>query len=75
MSRSEWGWKRRKLAPLIKERDGYRCTNCGVVEDLDAGVRLEIDHIIAIKYGGTNDLENLQTFCHPCNLRKGPVKG
>lgn len=32
---------------------------------------LEIDHIIPIHHGGTNDPSNLQAMCSSCNARKG----
>lgn len=32
---------------------------------------LEVDHIIALHNGGTNDIENLQTLCKRCNCKKG----
>lgn len=73
--RAEWRWKRRIIGPKIKARDGFQCCQCGLAEDIAAGVRLEIDHIIPIRGGGTNSPDNLQTLCRPCNLAKGPVKG
>lgn len=54
-------WKRE----AVYRRDGYRCVTCG------AGDELSIDHIVAIKDGGTNRLENLQTMCRSCNTEKG----
>ena len=32
---------------------------------------LEIDHMWPVSRGGTNELENLQLLCIPCNMRKG----
>lgn len=49
----------------VYKRDGYACKHCGTHEDLS------IDHIFPVSKGGTNDLENLQTLCRPCNSRKG----
>jgi len=30
----------------------------------------EVDHIVPLASGGTNDLENLQPLCHSCHSRK-----
>ena len=49
----------------ILERDGYRCVYCG------ARTQLCVDHIVAVAAGGTDDDENLQTLCRPCNTKKG----
>lgn len=50
----------------IFERDGFACRQCGVT-----GVELTIDHIKARAKGGSDDEENLQTLCRPCNGSKG----
>jgi hypothetical protein len=34
-----------------------------------------IEHIIAIKHGGDEDIENLALACDRCNLHKGPNVG
>jgi len=49
-------------------RDGYACKYCGCDSTEH---RLEVDHIIPVSKGGTNDIENLVTSCQPCNLGKG----
>lgn len=49
----------------VYERDDYRCAHCGTAEDLS------IDHIRPWSKGGTDDVENLQTLCRPCNSAKG----
>lgn len=45
--------------------DAGICAHCGTSESLS------VDHVIPISRGGTNDLENLQCLCRPCNSRKG----
>ncbi len=32
---------------------------------------MQIDHIIPVHLGGTNELENLQLLCRSCNVKKG----
>lgn len=49
----------------VYERDGFRCVECSATE------RLSLDHIHPYSLGGTDDLDNLQTLCKPCNSRKG----
>lgn len=48
----------------VIERDRV-CQHCGRTHDL------QMDHIIAWSRGGSDDLENLQALCGPCNRRKG----
>jgi 5-methylcytosine-specific restriction endonuclease McrA len=65
--RIEWERMTRRIRPIILERDNYTCQNCGATDP-----PLEIDHIVAIARGGTNDLSNLRTLCRSCNRQKGP---
>jgi hypothetical protein len=53
---------------LVLQRDGFRCTACGVSAKFDA--ILHVDHIIPWTKGGTNDMDNLTTLCLPCNYGK-----
>lgn len=48
-------------------RDKFTCQYCGRT---GAEVILEIDHVLPQAAGGTNDLGNLMTACHPCNRGK-----
>lgn len=63
------GRKRKYISRAVRkrifERDAYRCVTCADWHDL------EVDHIIPVAIGGTDDEANLQTMCGPCNLRKG----
>lgn len=52
---------------FVIERDGGRCRRCGATE------RLQVDHIVAVVHGGSDDPSNLQTLCGPCNRAKGPL--
>ena len=49
----------------IVRRGGGRCAACGRRKDL------QLDHIIPINSGGTDNPENLALLCGPCNKRKG----
>ena len=64
--RVERGKVSNKMRFAIYERDGHRCRICGSRLD-----DLEIDHIIPISKGGKSTMDNLQTLCHRCNVRKG----
>ena len=68
--KNNWGQGRggrawRKLRDEILARDNYTCQCCGRV-----GGRLELDHIVNVAQGGTNDKSNLQILCHTCHKTK-----
>lgn len=52
----------------VFQRDGYRCRECGAT---NLETSLEVDHIIPVAQGGTDELKNLQTLCTACNRAKG----
>jgi len=52
----------------VFSRDGFRCRACG--RGADNGVKLTVDHIIPVDWGGTNDTSNLHTLCEECNRGK-----
>ena len=54
----------------VLKRDNYRCTRCGANPSSDHAVELEVDHIIPIARGGSNEIKNLQTLCWKCNQGK-----
>lgn len=56
------GLKRR-----IYVRDGGHCCMCGRVVDLHHS---ELDHRIALQFGGDNDERNLWTLCIECHSGK-----
>ncbi|VWB64763.1 hypothetical protein BLA15816_03056 [Burkholderia lata] len=59
-----------KLRYRVFERDQFACVSCGRNFNRD-NVQLEIDHIIPVSRGGTNEFSNLQTLCIDCNRGKG----
>jgi 5-methylcytosine-specific restriction protein A len=68
--KKNWGQGRggrawRKLRDEILARDNYTCQCCGRV-----GGRLELDHIVNVAQGGTDDKSNLQILCHTCHKTK-----
>ena len=54
----------------VFKRDEFTCQYCGATPP---NVVLEIDHVLPIAKGGTNDELNLVTACEPCNSGKGAV--
>lgn len=57
-----------RIRHQVFQRDNYRCCECGA--RLEDGATLEIDHIVPVSRGGTNDISNLQTLCKACNRGK-----
>jgi hypothetical protein len=55
---------------LVRERAGNRCEYCRLRQDHTPFV-LQIEHIIARKHGGGDELSNLALACDRCNLHKG----
>ncbi len=56
---------------LVKERAGNCCEYCRVGED-DRLSAFHVDHVIALKHGGTDATDNLCLACYKCNGYKGP---
>lgn len=46
----------------------YRCACCGKMFPKN---QIDIDHRISKRYGGTDELSNLQAMCRHCNRSKG----
>jgi hypothetical protein len=72
--------KRRTRQPLkpslrwaILKRDNFQCTLCGqrATSKSRTRINLEVDHIIPVSQGGTNDPKNLRTLCTACNQGRG----
>lgn len=53
----------------ILNRDRFKCFYCGRTPSED-GVKLHVDHVIPVLYGGKSVAGNLLTSCEDCNLGK-----
>ena len=68
---------RKSLPQSVREqvyrRDNYTCRKCGAKGGPQGtlGVQLHIDHIVPVAKGGTDEINNLQVLCAPCNAKKG----
>ncbi len=62
-TRLRFGKIKSKLFPLVIERMGEKCVYCQRKADV-------LDHVLPIRWGGTNDIENLQPVCSTCNSKK-----
>jgi len=63
-SRRLGGKQRQIIKQKLIDRDGEKCCHC------DSKKNLAIDHIIPRSKGGSNELDNLQLLCKPCNNEK-----
>ena len=54
----------------VRQRANHRCEYCGRHQDPSPLARLQIEHILPKKHGGTDVLENLALACVDCNLKK-----
>ena len=57
----------KKTRFMLFKRDAFTCQYCGRTPP---NITLEIDHIIPVKSGGTNDEDNLIVACFDCNRGK-----
>ena len=56
-----------RMIDQVRERDPL-CVQCkarGFTRLFD-----EVDHIVPVEDGGSNELDNLQGLCHPCHVDK-----
>jgi hypothetical protein len=52
----------------VFKRDSFKCQYCG---KSSPDIVLEVDHIVPVVEGGTNEMINLITSCFDCNRGKG----
>ena len=60
-----------KLRFEVFKRDAFACQYCG---ETPPNVVLEVDHIMPVKKGGGNDINNLITSCFNCNRGKSATE-
>ena len=60
-------WPKGLKRSLMRRQDNT-CAYCGYRRIASS---MDIDHIIPVVRGGSNDESNLQVICRPCNQRKG----
>jgi 5-methylcytosine-specific restriction enzyme A len=56
-----------EVRKYVFTRNNYQCQSCGKTY---LETELNIDHIIPLAKGGSNDISNLQSLCRTCNLVK-----
>jgi len=64
-------YKRASIPPDVRiqvfRRDKFKCRYCGASNN---NIKCQIDHIIPVSKGGTNEIDNLCLACRDCNLKK-----
>lgn len=58
------GYVKNHVRAAVYARDNNQCVVCGNTKNL------QIDHIVAVSKGGSNDPDNLRTLCRSCNSSK-----
>lgn len=58
-------YRNKGLRARVFERDGGRCACCGRYDK-----HFQVDHVRPIWQGGADTLENVQTLCRACHMRK-----
>lgn len=53
---------------LALHKGNHRCQGCG--RGVQDGVKLVVDHVVPVDWGGSNAQENLQALCEACNHGK-----
>jgi 5-methylcytosine-specific restriction endonuclease McrA len=59
---NRWAWSR--VVAHVKRRDRFTCQRCGAM------YRLEVDHIVPRRLGGSDHPDNLRTLCHDCHVNR-----
>ncbi|MBZ9637345.1 RNA-guided endonuclease IscB [Clostridium sp. FP1] len=59
-----------EIRAYLFEKYGHKCQYCNGVSDDN---KLEIEHMISVKNGGSYAIKNLSLACHTCNDAKGSL--
>ena len=59
----------KKLRAMVLIRDNSTCKMCGKSVQKD-GIKVHIDHITPLEWGGKTEMDNLQVLCSECNEGK-----
>jgi len=59
------GYAWMKIRAAVMARDRYQCQACGEV-----GTNHEVDHVVPLEQGGSNELGNLMLLCVACHAAK-----
>lgn len=59
------------LRVIVRQRANDSCEYCQRRQSDSPLISFHVEHIIARKHGGTDDIENLALACAECNLHKG----
>lgn len=51
----------------LKAQYNWTCPSCRKSEPV---IKLTVDHIVPVSIGGSDNIENIQPLCLPCNVRK-----
>lgn len=73
-STASWKAIRRKMIRRAREADLVACPLCQRVLDYDSYQQpdsAEVDHVVSVAQGGTDELSNLTVICRRCNQSKG----
>ena len=56
----------------VRQRAQDRCEYCRLPQAAQPFISFHVEHIIARKHGGSDELDNLCVACERCNSFKGP---
>ncbi len=59
-----------RVREFVRVRAYNRCEYCQSQQEASPLIRLQMEHIIPIKHGGGDELENLALAYAECNLKK-----